>query len=367
MTDLALRTELAPEQREYLVQARQAARSLLRILDDILDFSKIEAGRLDLEQSCFTLDEAIERVRLVVRHRIVEKNLTFAVRRGEGVPDWLIGDPLRLGQVLINLVSNAVKFSDHGEIGVEIDHVSSTKDRVLLRFTVCDQGIGMTGEQASGLFRPFIQVDSSTTRRYGGTGLGLAISKRLVELMGGDISVDSAPRQGSRFHFTASFTLPDMQQVAATRQGDLETKALDEAGIVERIRGLRVLLVEDNAVNQMLAEELLGTVAGTLVTLAENGQEALDRLQEGSFDIVLMDVQMPVMDGITATRKIRAQSRFDRLPIIAMTANALQSDQQESLAAGMNAHINKPFEPVELFSALANWTVGAAGAALKQL
>ena len=365
MTDLALRTELAPDQRDYLVHARQSAQSLLRILDDILDFSKIEAGRLDLEQSCFSLDEALGRVRLVVQHRIAEKNLTLAVRRGKGVPDWLIGDPLRLGQILINLVSNAVKFSDHGDIGVEIERLSSQIGVLRLRFTVSDQGIGMTREQAATLFRPFIQVDSSTTRRYGGTGLGLAISKQLVELMGGDIGVESTPGQGSRFHFTASFATPDASQVAASQRGDLQAKAFDEAGVVDRIRGLRVLLVEDNAINQMLAEELLGTVAGTQVTLAENGQEALDRLDEESFDIVLMDVQMPVMDGITATRKIRAQARFDRLPIIAMTANALQRDRADSLAAGMNDHINKPFEPVELFSALAKWTGPAARAALE--
>jgi len=365
MTDLALRTELAPAQRDYLVQARQAAHSLLRILDDILDFSKIEAGRLDLEQCCFSVDEAIGRVSLVVQHRIAEKNLTLAVRRGEGVPDWLVGDPLRLGQVLINLVSNAVKFSEQGVIGVEIDRLASPGDSVMLRFTVSDQGIGMTDEQAATLFRPFIQVDSSTTRRYGGTGLGLAISKQLVELMGGDIGVDSAPGQGSRFYFTASFAVPAADQVEAARQGDLQAKAADEAGVVHRIRGLRVLLVEDNAINQMVAEELLATVAGTHVTLAENGQEALDRLEEANFDVVLMDVQMPVMDGIACARQIRAQARFNRLPIIAMTANALQRDRDDSLAAGMNDHINKPFEPVELFSVLAKWTVDAAGAALK--
>jgi signal transduction histidine kinase len=364
MTDLALRTDLAPEQRDYLGHARQAAQSLLRILDDILDFSKIEAGRLDIEQTCFSLDEAIRRVRLVVQHRIAERNLTLAVRRGDEVPDWLVGDPLRLGQILINLVSNAVKFSDQGEIGIEIERLSSSTDSALLRFTVCDQGIGMSREQADTLFRPFVQVDSSITRRYGGTGLGLAISKQLVELMGGDIGVDSMPEHGSRFHFTARFGLPDSSQVAATRQGDLQTKAADEAGIVRRIRGLRVLLVEDNGVNQMLAVELLGTVAGALVTLAENGQEALDRLEAGSFDIVLMDVQMPVMDGITAARRIRAQARYDRLPIIAMTANALQSDREQSLAAGMNDHISKPFEPVELFAVLAKWMPAGASAAL---
>jgi signal transduction histidine kinase len=363
MTDLALRTEPTPAQRAYLTQARQAAQSLLRILDDILDFSKIEAGRLDLEQSCFSLDEAVGRVTLVVQHRIAEKNLSLAVRRGKGVPDWLVGDPLRLGQVLINLVSNAVKFSDQGEIGLEIDHAASPTGGVMLRFTVLDQGIGMTAEQAATLFRPFIQVDSSTTRRYGGTGLGLAISKQLVELMGGDIGVESTPGTGSSFYFTACFSLPDQDQMEAARQGDLQSKSVDEAALVRKIRGLKVLVVEDNAINQMLAEELLGTVAGAEVTLAENGREALDRLERDRFDVVLMDVQMPVMDGITATREIRRQPRFDRLPIIAMTANALQRDREQSLAAGMNDQINKPFEPVELFSVLAKWTVDAAGPA----
>jgi CheY-like chemotaxis protein len=302
-------------------------------------------------------------VTLVVQHRIAEKNLSLAVRRGKGVPDWLVGDPLRLGQVLINLVSNAVKFSDQGEIGLEIDHAASPTGGVMLRFTVLDQGIGMTAEQAATLFRPFIQVDSSTTRRYGGTGLGLAISKQLVELMGGDIGVESTPGTGSSFYFTACFSLPDQDQMEAARQGDLQSKSVDEAALVRKIRGLKVLVVEDNAINQMLAEELLGTVAGAEVTLAENGREALDRLERDRFDVVLMDVQMPVMDGITATREIRRQPRFDRLPIIAMTANALQRDREQSLAAGMNDQINKPFEPVELFSVLAKWTVDAAGPA----
>ncbi|GEM_PF-5975604 len=356
MTDLALRTDLTDEQRNYLTQARKAARSLLRILDDILDFSKIEAGRLDLEQSCFSLDEAIDRVRLVVQHRITEKSLALVVSRGEDVPTWLVGDPLRLGQVLINLVSNAVKFSEAGEIGIEIERLPSLRDRVMLRFTVRDEGIGMTAEQAETLFRPFIQVDASTTRRYGGTGLGLAISKQLVELMGGDIGVASEPGRGSRFYFTALFAQPDIRQVEAAVRGETLAKAGDEAAMLRQIRGLRVLLVEDNAINQMLAQELLGTVAGTQVTLAENGEEALKKLEEGPFDIVLMDVQMPVMDGLTAARLIRERPGFAEMPIVAMSANALQNDRDASLAAGMNDHINKPFEPDELFAALAKWT-----------
>jgi CheY-like chemotaxis protein/two-component sensor histidine kinase len=360
MTDLALRTDLSPEQRNYLSQARKAARSLLRILDDILDFSKIEAGRLDLEQSCFSLDEAIDRVRLVVQHRIAEKNLALVVSRGAEVPNWLIGDPLRLGQVLINLVSNAVKFSERGEIGIEIERLSSPRDRVMLRFTVRDEGIGMSADQAETLFRPFVQVDASTTRRFGGTGLGLAISKRLVELMGGEIGVESVPGQGSRFHFSACFSQPDAQQVQVGLLGETQSKASGEADLLQRIRGLRVLLVEDNAINQMLAQELLGTVAGTLVTLAENGQEALEKLEGTAFDIVLMDVQMPVMDGLTAARLIRELPNLALLPIIAMSANALKSDRDASLAAGMNDHINKPFEPDELFAALAKWTEGVA-------
>jgi len=363
MTDLALRTDLTDEQRNYLTQARKAARSLLRILDDILDFSKIEAGRLDLEQSCFSLDEAVDRVRLVVQHRIAEKSLALVVSRDADVPNWLVGDPLRLGQVLINLVSNAVKFSEAGEIGIEIERLPSLRDRVMLRFTVRDEGIGMTAEQAETLFRPFIQVDASTTRRYGGTGLGLAISKQLVELMGGEIGVASEPGRGSRFHFTAVFAQPEIRQVEAAVRGETLTKAADEAATLRQIRGLRVLLVEDNAINQMLAQELLGTVAGTLVTLAENGAEALKKLEEASFDIVLMDVQMPVMDGLTAARLIRERPDLQELPIVAMSANALQSDRDASLAAGMNDHINKPFEPDELFAALAKWAVRTAQAA----
>jgi CheY-like chemotaxis protein len=254
------------------------------------------------------------------------------------------------------LINNAVKFSETGPVTLEIDSLPACADQVILRFTVRDQGIGMSMAEAASLFRPFVQVDASMTRRFGGTGLGLAISKQLVDLMGGEIGVDSHPGQGSAFHFTARFRRPTSADLASTAISyDLAPEQQDR-DVFDRIRGLRVLLVEDNSINQMLALELLGSIASTEVTLATNGQEALDLLDQIAFDIVLMDIQMPVMDGITATRRIRQQSRFQQLPIIAMTAHAMLQDREESLAAGMNDHINKPFEPAELFAMLAKWT-----------
>ena len=497
MTELALRTQTTPKQRDYLVRTKAAAASLLVIIDDILDFSKIEAGKLDVQAREFALDEVMEKITSVVGLRAQEKGLEFLLNTAADVPPLLIGDSLRLSQVLINLCMNAVKFTDGGEIVVvTVKTLLSADDRVMLRFAVRDTGIGMTEEQAASLFRPFHQLDESPTRQHGGTGLGLAICKKLVDLMGGEIGIKSQPGKGSEFYFTASFGavpsvplprtvtppglrglrilvvddsrnsreilqdlllglgyrpvmassaragLAELMRASAAAPYDLvlldwKMPELDGFAFVEELRcsespldlprivmvtaygdeplvrraaaqglagcvtkpvnastlmdaiaaafgapaaevprrpfdaeaprdpapnlrGKRVLLAEDNEVNQMVAVELLSDVAGVRVTVARNGREALDHLRLKAFDAVLMDVQMPVMDGYQATALIRQEARFAHLPIIAMTAHAMAGDRDKGLAVGMNDYVTKPFDPAHLFAVLSKWIDHAA-------
>ena len=493
MTHLALKTDLTPKQRDYLVKVRTAAGTLLGIINDILDFSKIEAGKLDIESADFRFEDVLENLSTVVGHKAQEKNLEFLISTQPGIPPSLVGDPLRLGQVLVNLVNNAVKFTEQGEVIVSVGVEEQVSDRVKLRFSVRDTGIGMTPAQLENLFQAFTQADTSTTRKFGGTGLGLSISKRLVEMMGGTIWAESEAGAGSTFHFTAWFGVgaaeqgrkrfvPDLagiralvvddnaqareilsdtlrgfalrvdavpsgqdaiRALAAADSGDPyqlvlmdwhmpEMDGLEASTIIRRegrlrniprivmvtafgreevraqaeqigvdgyllkpvnasvlydtlmeffgaagletaapdhhrkgaapeydARGTRVLLVEDNEMNQQVATELLES-AGAAVTIAEHGAAAVKLLREGPhpppFDIVLMDLQMPEMDGFTATRLLRADLRFENLPIIAMTAHALVEERQRCLEAGMNDHITKPIDPDTLFAALARWT-----------
>jgi two-component system sensor histidine kinase/response regulator len=492
MAHLALRTELTPKQNGYLVKIRAAANQLLGIINDILDFSKIEAGRLDIEAVPFSLDEVLENVANVSAVRGKDKeDLDLLFTRAADVPRMLIGDPLRLGQVLLNLVSNAVKFTDHGEVVIHTERLASSEEgNVVLRFSVRDTGIGMTAEQVDKLFQPFTQADSSTTRKYGGTGLGLSICRRLVALMGGEVSVESCEGKGSTFAFTVMLGRPlvdemprtspapevhglhvlviddnamsrmilrDMLElmsytvvlaasgeegidavrraaqgkpfdlvitdwklpgrdgiaVANTIRHDLGlacvpklilitafgreevlraaeaacfdsillkpisestlfdtimavfgknapntgARLAEDAGtdlLLESQRGASVLLVEDNELNQEVASELL-TVAGLRVVIAGNGALALEALEAEEFEVVLMDVQMPVMDGYEATRRIRSNPAYKDLPIIAMTANAMAGDRDRCLEVGMNDHVAKPIEPSELFAALRKW------------
>jgi signal transduction histidine kinase/CheY-like chemotaxis protein/HPt (histidine-containing phosphotransfer) domain-containing protein/CHASE3 domain sensor protein len=492
MTHLALKTELTPKQRDYLGKVRSAAGALLGIINDILDFSKIEAGKLDIENAEFRFEDVLENLSTVVGQKAHEKNLEFLISAQPDIPPNLVGDPLRLGQILINLVNNAVKFTERGEVIVVVSVEEKDSGRVKLSFSVRDTGIGMTPEQASRLFQPFTQADTSTTRKFGGTGLGLSISKRLVEMMGGNIRAESAPGVGSTFVFTAWFGLgaaeqerksfiPDLAgiralvvddnaqareilsdglrafalradavasgreaiqaltdsdsndpyqlvlmdwhmpgmdglQASAVIRRDLGLKntprivmvtafgreeiraQAEQVGIAAYLtkpvnasvlydtlmdlfgdarvdahgesrraaesaeyqaRGLRVLLVEDNEMNQQVATELLES-AGAVVTVADHGGIAVKLLQEGPqpppFDIVLMDLQMPEMDGLTATRLLRADARFNDLPIVAMTAHALVEERERCLQAGMNDHVTKPIDPDALFAALARWT-----------
>ena len=490
MSHLALKTDLTPKQHDYLKKVDSSAKSLLGIINDILDFSKIEAGKLDMELTEFQLEDTLDNISTLVGIKTLEKGLELLFKTDPAVPRALVGDPLRLGQILINLSNNAVKFTDSGEIVVSTELVKKNNAQVTLKFSVQDTGVGMTAEQAAKLFQPFVQADASTTRKYGGTGLGLTISKRLAEMMGGEIWVESEPGLGSTFSFTADFGLgkekaqkqytpgselrgmkvlvvddnatsrdifqemlesftcvvtlagsgpegitelenarddqpfelvvmdwkmPGMDGIEASRrikahaglnkipaivlvtaygreeimqQADevglegfllkpvnpsmlldtimqalgkaqpepsrLVRKYEQEAEVLEGIRGANVLLVEDNEINQQVAKEILEG-AGLKITLANDGQEAVNAVKEHEYDAVLMDVQMPVMDGYTASREIRKDFRFRELPIIAMTANAMAGDREKSLEAGMNDHVAKPIDTNELFSTLAKW------------
>jgi signal transduction histidine kinase/CheY-like chemotaxis protein len=489
LTELCLRTELSEKQRDYLDKVLNSGQALLGIINDILDFSKIEAGKLDIENIEFELERVLENLAIVTSVKTQEKGLELIFDCDPQIPVLLVGDPLRLGQILINLTNNAVKFTEQGEILVKLALLERTEQDVLLNVSVRDTGIGMTQEQQGKLFRSFSQADASTTRQYGGTGLGLAISKQLVEMMDGEIGVTSAPDAGSTFFFTArlgigaaarraepaatpllddrrvlladdnqtaltilagylewlnvsvdkavngrealdmlesadtaydaiilDWMMPDMtglevartireqagdkpvsriilssafssgdvlnapggefvdaflpkpvtapllQQAlisvlgASTDLGRGASRKKDQTGAerLRPIRGAHLLLVEDNEINQQVAQELLEQ-AGLTVDIANHGQEALQMLEGNTYACVLMDMQMPIMDGLTATRLIRDDDRFKDLPVLAMTANATMDDRTRALESGMNDHIAKPINPQQLFDALIRW------------
>ncbi|MES9844764.1 MAG: response regulator, partial [Candidatus Sedimenticola sp. 6PFRAG5] len=487
MSHLALQTELNPKQRDYLGKIRISSESLLRIVNDILDFSKIEAGRLVVDDSDFYLEDVLRNLSSLVAHKANSKGLEVMFRVDPDVPDALVGDPLRLGQVLLNLCGNAIKFTDKGDVVVSVKLDEASADSAQLAFSITDTGIGITQQEQAKLFKPFTQADASATRRYGGTGLGLAISKRLVEMMDGDIGVESVPGEGSTFSFTVRFglhggqrqvalmnteelkglralvvddnaaaretlqgmlsslglnvslvssgeeaveeclrqegfdlvlmdwRLPGIDGVEATRrilcEQSLKTQPaivlvtaysrediieqaqeLDLAGIllkpispavlsdtvmvalgrkeeteqshpaeqdlgvraVSTIQGANILVVEDNEINRQVAHELL-KVAGLNAEEAHDGRQAVKLVAGKEFDAVLMDIQMPVMDGFEATRVIRQIPGLENLPIIAMTANAMVGDREKCLAAGMNDYVAKPIDPADLYQALLHW------------
>ena len=355
MSYLALQTQLDTKQRNYIEKVNRSADELLGIVNDILDFSKIEAGKLSLERIDFRLEDVLDNLSNLLGLKAEEAGLNLIFDIAPDTPLALIGDPLRLGQILVNLGNNAVKFTEKGDVVVTIHPVELDDDQVCLQFDVTDTGIGMTREQQTHLFQPFSQADSSTTRTYGGTGLGLAICRKLTDMMGGQIWVNSTAGEGSVFSFTVSFGLGSAQ---APSPGDREHHFADA---ISHLRGARILLVEDNELNRELAQELL-QANGLLVSIATNGQEAIDIMQELSFDGILMDCQMPVLDGYGATRALRKDGRFADLPILAMTANAMAGDREKALAAGMNDHIPKPINVSKLFETMAKWIHPAATA-----
>jgi PAS domain S-box-containing protein len=355
MTELALDTDLTVDQRRYLELVKSSADALLIVINDILDFSKIEAGKLDMEALPFRLRDRLGDLMETLALRAHKKGLELACHIASDVPEAVIGDPGRLGQIIINLVGNAIKFTERGAVvlSVQVRPIAVSRPASLLspschlEFAVRDTGIGIPRERQAHLFQPFTQADSSTTRRFGGTGLGLSISRRLVELMGGQLGVDSEPGRGSTFSFTAWL---DVQPDAMPAAPPVPVAGNDAPAQ----RPLRLLLAEDGATNRLLAVTLLKK-AGHAVVTAVNGKEALDILARESFDAVLMDVQMPEMDGFEATAHIRAQERGTgrHLPIIAMTAHALKGDRERCLEAGMDGYIAKPVQARELYQALA--------------
>jgi len=353
LSRLCLATDIQEPQRDYVEKIFHAGESLLGIINDVLDFSKIEAGKVAIESIPFRLADVYQRIDQLMRRTAQEKGLQLNLRYhfdGQQLGDQLIGDPLRLGQVLLNLVSNAIKFTESGTVAVSARALTTSEQVVTLEFMVTDSGIGMTSDQRVRLFESFTQADASTTRTYGGTGLGLAICKSLVELMGGNISVRSRPNQGSTFVFSVRCgrTAKSMQQSSQKKSVGWKIATLDD------IKGAHLLVVEDNRINQQIAQELLNA-AGLQVMIAQNGLEGLALLEQYTFDAILMDMQMPVMDGLEATQVIRSNERYASLPIIAMTANAMADDVERCRVAGMNDHVPKPIDPDYLFNALKKW------------
>jgi PAS domain S-box-containing protein len=345
MAHLALRTDLTHKQCDYIEKIDTASQSLLTIINDILDFSKIEAGKLTLENTAFSLDNVLEHLLDMLKIKADQKNVSLSFEILPNTPRQLSGDSGRLGQIILNLISNAVKFTEQGEIVMTVAAKSIDDNSVTLIFTVRDTGIGMTTEQLTRLFQPFSQADSSTTRKYGGTGLGLTICKQLVTLMGGSIQAESVYGKGSTFtfHVILSLALNDALTPADKNE--------QPNFLMPTFNAQRVLLVEDNEINQQVAMELL-TSMGLQVRVANNGQEGLTLALAEPFDLILMDIQMPVMDGLTATRLMRAENTLKNIPIIAMTAHAMLGDKEKSLAAGMNDHLIKPIELNKLIAVL---------------
>jgi PAS domain S-box-containing protein len=342
MTELTLLSELTSEQRDNLNTAKNCAQSLVSVINDILDFSKIEAGKLSLESIPFHLPQLVAALVRLYEAIAGEKDIRLTWTLGAGVPDDLVGDPLRLQQVLHNLLSNAVKFTQEGAISLEITCEDCREGQYRLRFLVRDTGIGISPAETDRLFKSFSQVDGSITRKYGGTGLGLVISKRLVELMGGTIGVESTKGKGSTFYFSAWFVAADIAKSPSGSSPGLEPVLVGTP--------LRILVVEDDPVNQEVVTRILQK-AGQLVDLAVSGNEALTKVIRSEYDLVLMDIQIPVMDGMETTRQIRQWEAGRRhLPIIALTARALAGDAAEFLATGMDGYIAKPFRPEQLFA-----------------
>jgi signal transduction histidine kinase/ActR/RegA family two-component response regulator len=347
MTELVLLSPLSPDQRESITTAYNSAASLLDLLNDILDFSKIEAGKLELDAAPFELRPLLDSTLAVVRLTAERKGLHVVLDIDPQVPAAVVGDAGRLRQVLVNLLGNAVKFTDQGEVRLTVNVAERTGERIALRLGVKDTGIGIPADKQDRIFGAFIQADGSTTRKFGGTGLGLAISNRLVALMGGRIAVDSTPGDGSLFHFTIALGV----HTGALLEDDAAAHA--PRPVATSRTGLQVLLAEDNKVNQRVAQRFLERL-GHHVTLANDGREAVELWQQQAFDLVLMDVQMPEMDGFEAVATIREAEldRGTRTPVIALTAHAMSGDRERCLAAGMDGYLTKPVKLAQLVEAI---------------
>ena len=337
------------KQHHYLRNISGASESLLAILNDILDFSKIESGNVKLELDYFNLDEVIENIAMLFTEEVRRKALTFTIIQPSNLNVLLKGDALRLKQILINLINNSAKFTHKGFVNLDVSLISQHEKEIQLQFSVKDSGIGMNEEQQKMLFQSFSQADTSITRRFGGSGLGLVISQKFVELMGGKITCKSTPDLGSEFFFTLSFEIATSGKISETSIPSSAKKTLLQrlAEAAESLENVRVLLVEDTPLNQQVASEFLRN-AKLHVTVADNGKEALAVLEQNVFDVILMDVQMPVMDGFEATKIIRENSQFAHLPIIAMSAGVTLDEQEKCHHVGMSDFIAKPINPVQM-------------------
>ncbi|MDP2077179.1 MAG: PAS domain-containing protein [Sulfuricurvum sp.] len=346
LTELLLQTELDPLQYEYLTKSEAASRALLNVLNNVLDYSKIEAHKLELESTAFNLDDLINNLIAMLSYKAEQKHLSLETHIEDNVPRTLIGDPLRLQQILANLTVNALKFTESGYVRISIS-ATPQEDRNKLTFSISDSGIGMSEQEQTALFQPFSQVDTSFTRKYGGSGLGLMITKELVDLMEGEITVESVSGEGSTFTFTAIF------EHAASDESSQKTIQSDISSLPNH-KQWHILLVEDNDLNQLVASERLKQM-GITCSIANNGLEAVEMVQKETFDAILMDMQMPVMDGLTATKEIRKLQGFANLPIIALSAAVLQDDLLLAQEAGMNDFVAKPIDKIALQNVLSKW------------
>jgi signal transduction histidine kinase/ActR/RegA family two-component response regulator len=352
MTDIVLATELSPEQREALLSVKECADSLMTIINDILDFSKIEAGKLELDSIDFDLRDEIARVVKMLSVRADEKRLSLSCNVDPMIPRTLVGDPLRLGQIIFNLVGNAIKFTERGAVSIEVStERASPNNALVLRFSVRDTGIGISPAQQVAIFEAFKQADGSIARRFGGTGLGLTISRQLVALMGGAIWFESELGSGTSFHFRVRLGVSSAVRCEVPHSGWERRAPLDvlAVGPTAGCGPLQILVAEDNKVNQRLVMHIL-TRAGYVPTVVENGREALAAVDQRAFDLILMDVQMPEVDGFDATALIREreQTSGGHIPIIALTAHAIRGDREKCLARGMDGYVSKPLNSEEL-------------------
>ena len=347
MSDLLLHTSLTPEQKDYAETIKRSSGSLLALVTDILDLSKIEAGKLELEKVPFSLEDCIYDAAKTFGFEARRKGIELVVDIAPGLPEVALGDPVRLSQILNNLISNAVKFTSEGSVSIEVDcrHEGATGRRV--RVEIEDTGIGISDDVLARLFKPFTQADATTTRKYGGTGLGLSIARNLVGKMGGEIQVQSQPGRGSTF----SFEILLEEKMSPVRRPPMEAPRKPEA------KSFRILIAEDNPVNQKIAKSMIARLGHSAI-VAGNGVEALELLRREPFDLVLMDVQMPEMDGLEATRSIRGDAALKHIPVVALTANALKSDEENCLASGMNDFLTKPIRAEKLEATVNKWLAG---------
>ncbi|MCA9732951.1 response regulator [candidate division KSB1 bacterium] len=347
MNRLLLNTPLNDEQKEFAEVAMESGESLLHLINDILDFSKIEAGKLELEKIEFNLETTIRRTANIIQHKVDEKNLQQIIEIDAAMPRMVIGDPTRMRQVVLNFASNAVKFTEKGSITFRCGLIEKNDDTVMIKLSVIDTGIGIPKNKQHLVFESFSQVDSSTTRKFGGTGLGLAISKQLAALMGGEIGVNSKFGKGSEFWFTARLG------VAVHSVEQVNFRPTEDSLQQESFANLTILVAEDNLINQKLARRLLEK-SGHKVTIVENGVLAVAAFREENFDIILMDMQMPEMDGLQATQEIRMleNATNSHIPLIALTANAMKGDRDACIEAGMDDYVTKPLDPAVLMAAM---------------